>query len=194
MLSCWEPHPRMRPLFDILEKEISDLLEHEDIEHYTRLNEPYMQRNKSEFANNETDYLKQVASPRYVSLPMPELTQIEQNIIKSVQTSAINNKQSESIKINNQLVEIAIPESTKTEDLPPITPSIMTNYLSLNEILNVPNRTAESPSEEIEMRQQNPIAHTAYMRMSDILSSIWNSTNDQKPFSDNYINSSKLEA
>ncbi|XP_055303679.1 macrophage colony-stimulating factor 1 receptor 1-like [Sitodiplosis mosellana] len=173
MLSCWQALPKSRPLFDMLEKEISVLLENEDIQHLNRLNEPYIERNRCDFASRETDYLAQVASPRYV--PVPEPNQNERNRFETVQITQSNGQ------TVSQPINIATPISI-TAHLSPQSPSFMTTYLSFDEIRN---RPAKNPPEEVEMREQKIIPNSA---------SIHKFSNEQQIFSDNYINTPKIRA
>lgn len=176
----------MRPLFDMLEKEISNLLENEDIENFARLNEPYVERNRCDFASREIDWLTQVASPCCV--PMPEPSQNEQrNIFEVPQT----------IQPNQQSVSQLINSTPTAADHSPQSPSIMTNYLSFNEILKVQNKSTVNSSEEIEMCERKSMPNGEYMRMSSITLPVWNnSTNEQKPLisDNNYLNTQKIYA
>ena len=135
MLSCWQAHPKSRPLFDMLEKEISILLENEDVEHFNRLNEPYIERNRCDFASRAIDYLAQVASPRYVLLP--EQNQNEQNSFYRSFNQIQQNTQPNEQTVGKYM-KIATQMSVTSSDLAPQSPSIMTNYLSFDEIRNKP--------------------------------------------------------
>ena len=48
MMDCWKQEPSERPTFVQLERRLSELLETPIIEHYIKLNEPYIQMNLSD--------------------------------------------------------------------------------------------------------------------------------------------------
>lgn len=170
----------------MLEKEISILLENEDVEHFNRLNEPYIERNRCDFASRGIDYLAQVASPRYVLLP--EQTQNEaNNFYRSFNQIQQNNQPNE--QTARQYMKLSTQISVTSADLALQSPSIMTNYLSFDEIRNKP---AENPLDEIELHEQKNMPKSTYTTMTEIMSSIRNNTHDQKLFADNYINAPKI--
>lgn len=183
MLKCWEADPKMRPLFHELESYFSKLLKNEDVEQFTRLNEPYVESNKCDFASRGIDYLTQVASPCYVSLP--DSSQNKQNISEIPQIIQPNEP------TVNQSINITTSTS-KAVDLPSQSPSIVTSYLSYNEILKIQKQSSEKSPEEIELREQKTVPHSSYIRVSEITSSKWNITDEQQTFTENYVNIPKI--
>lgn len=73
MYSCWNVDSKLRPSFEVLEKNISNLLIGK---HYSELNELYSKTNSNHLNDEQPDFLAQMADPSY-ELPLtPKYTTI----------------------------------------------------------------------------------------------------------------------
>lgn len=73
MLSCWRVNPESRPLFDELEKSISNLLNTNIVDHYVKLNEPYLKANVENYERGNKDYIAQMGMPNVQAPSAPAL-------------------------------------------------------------------------------------------------------------------------
>lgn len=63
MLACWRVNPKLRPLFDELERSLSKLLDTNIADYYVRLNELYLRANVEKYKDGRIDYLSSMGTP-----------------------------------------------------------------------------------------------------------------------------------
>lgn len=106
MLSCWCVNYEKRPLFNVLETKISEILGRVESEHYIGLNEPYLRANEMRFkSSGETDYVALLGSPdcQAPAVPYKKLTRKYSASWKSsASTPTATNKEYFSIVRNNK--------------------------------------------------------------------------------------------
>lgn len=86
MYNCWDTQPRLRPLFDALEKSISKLLTHDAIERYIVLNQCFLKANAINVDPDQPDYLAGIAAlddmdssiPSYIESCHDQITKINE--------------------------------------------------------------------------------------------------------------------